>query len=79
VTKITVRIQATRSAFLGHSVDLGPSAFAQSLNAFCLRRTYPCISKLSLLIYEVNEYPIRHPHPRSCCAAGGKEVSAPCA
>jgi hypothetical protein len=79
VTKITVRIHATRSAVFGQFVALGPSAFAQSLNAFCLRRTYPCISGLSLLIYRVNEYPVRRPHPRSCCAVGGMGVSALCA
>ena len=76
VTKITVRIHATRSAVLGQSVALGPSAFAQSLNAFCLRRTYRCKSGPSLLICKVNEYPIRHPHPRSYCAVSGKGASA---
>jgi hypothetical protein len=77
VTKITVRIHATRSAVFWQSVALGPSALAQSLNAFCLRRTYPCISGLSLLIYRVSEYPIRRPHPKSCCALNDTEASEP--
>jgi hypothetical protein len=52
VTKITVRIHATRSATFGHSAALGPSALAQSLNAFCLRRTYSSKSKPSLMSYK---------------------------